>query len=168
LTKIKRFFDQVLNKVQLEGDCPFYLSWSHGDFSTQHVLVANNRSTPVLIDWERAGYRSAMYDLYDAFFKRLRQVGRADSEMVSTMRKAIRQFRLLLEREAPANFHSLIASLDAAELYRLIYSAEKVCKSIGSNMTDLKLDRIMAYIDVFACYEKQLLDISGEDIAVSH
>ena len=167
VTKIKRFFDQTMDRLRLEGDRPIYLGWSHGDFSTHHVLMANHGSGPVLIDWERSGYRSVMYDLYDAFFKRLRQVGRADPEMVVTMKKAISQFRSHLVLHTSADCHALIASLDTAELYRCIYSIEKVCKSIGRNMTDRKLERIMTYLNVYTCYEQRLLEDIDHKDAVS-
>ena len=159
VTRIRQFFDQAIDRLRLEGDRLIYLCWSHGDFSTQHVLVAKRLPMPVLIDWERSGYRSVMYDLYDAFFKRLRQVGRADPDMVITMNRAIAQFRSLVTQEASADYQSLIESLESTELYRLIYSIEKICKSIGQNMTHRKLDRIVTYIDIFGDYEQQnLLD----------
>ena len=113
----------------------------------------------MIIDWEMAGHRSALFDLYDAFFQRLWGGGAAPG-MAAEVQKAISQLQARLALEVTADNSSLIASLDATEVYRWIYYIECICLFVeeSKKMTQKSLDKILLMINAFNHYEERLLD----------
>lgn len=71
LTQIRNFVDEMMERLCLEDERLIYFGWSHGDFEPKHVHTMGHGT--MLIDWEWAGYRSTLYDLYDVFFKSFRR-----------------------------------------------------------------------------------------------
>ena len=66
--KIRGFVRAVIDQLESAGERQIYLVFSHGDFSPRHVLTTGHSS--VAVDWEAVGSRSALFDLFDAYFQR--------------------------------------------------------------------------------------------------
>jgi hypothetical protein len=148
---LKVFLSQIVERLRAVRDRPIYLGCSHGDFSTRHLLVTKTKgsSVPVLIDWERSDFRSLMYDLHDAFFKRIRRVGCVDLDAHTALEKAIFEFRSIIKLNASGSDQAIITSLNDAELYRSFYFIEKIYMLLGSSISDAKLEIIISYIHIF-------------------
>lgn len=160
---IRSFVDVMINRLHSEGDRRIYLVFSHGDFSPRHVLTGDHGS--VIVDWEMVGHRSALFDLYDAFFQRL-WGGSTAPGMAAKVENAISQLQLHLALKMTADNSSLISSLDAAEVYRVIYYIECICLYVEAikKMTQRGLDKILLMIDAYNCYEEILLDGTGHRV----
>ena len=159
-TKIQRvwnFSRVMIERVQRAGNCLIFLAFSHGDFSRQHTFITEHG--PVHIDWEMGGYRTALYDLHDAFFKRL-QSELVPPDVTLVLAQAISRLQLCLSQQASVSNVALISSLQEAEVYRWIYYVERICFFLGgsNDMSDQKLNKMLLSIDAFNSYEARLLE----------
>jgi len=65
-TTIKSFIDMIVERLRVEGNCPVFLVFTHGDFCPANML--NTQQGIKVIDWEGAGTRSVLFDVYSYFF----------------------------------------------------------------------------------------------------
>ena len=163
LNQIRSFIKDTMDCLRLADERLVYLGWSHGDYKSKHVHPRTHGN--ILIDWEWAGYRSVLYDLYDAFFKsyrrfRLHPIRGCELPAVSVVvAQAICQLQLYLERSVSADGIPLMISLDTTQVYRRFYYIERICILLGrEEITDRRLDRVLQYITAFTSYEAHLLD----------
>ncbi len=152
----------MIEQLRLEGDCPISLVYSHGDFSPRHVLTTEHGS--LMIDWEMAGHRSALFDLFNVFFRRL-WLGYASPGMAVAMQEAIAQVQSYVALSMSAGNSSELSLVDEADVYRRIYYIERVCKVVErQKMTDAVLDKsILRLIDTFSQYEGRSLDSTSQN-----
>ncbi|MFZ1745786.1 MAG: phosphotransferase, partial [Nitrospirales bacterium] len=149
---ITSFIDTIVNRLQTEGDHPIFLVFAHGDFVPANML--NTQHGIKIIDWEGAGYRSALFDFYSYFFYRpaCREV--SVSVLVSEIQKALPMFISGLLKNAP----EVSSSLKALEkAYRWIFYIEMICRLVDREMTDKNLNMmhyIQKYIKAFNLYEE--------------
>ena len=150
--KILSFMDSMVHRLRTEGGYPIFLVFAHGDF-----VPANMLNTPYgmkIIDWEGAGYRSALFDFYSYFFYRpaCREV--PVSVLVSEIQKALPMFISGLTEDAP----DVSGSLKALEKnYRWIFYLDMICRLVDREMTDKNLNvmhYIQEYMKAFSLYEE--------------
>ncbi len=150
--KITSFVEDIVHRLQTDGDYPIFLVFAHGDF-----VPANMLNTPYgmkIIDWEGAGYRSALFDFYSYFFYRpaCREVPVA--ALISEINTALPMFISGLTQKAP----EVSSSLKALEkAYRWIYYLEMICRLVDREMTDNNLNvmhYIQEYMKAFSLYEE--------------
>ncbi|MGB5054474.1 MAG: phosphotransferase [Nitrospirales bacterium] len=150
--KITSFLDSIVNRLQTEGDHPIFLVFAHGDFVPANML--NTHHGIKIIDWEGAGYRSALFDFYSYFFYRpaCREV--PVTALVSEINTALPKFISELTKNAP----EVSSSLKALEkAYRWIFYIEMICRLVDREMTDKNLNMmhyIQKYIKAFNLYEE--------------
>ena len=167
LTQIRSFVHEMIDCLRLE-ELSIYLGWSHGDFTQRHVLTTE-RGT-MLIDWEWAAYRNALYDLYDALFKPYRRLrvrsanSYAAAGMTVVIEQAISQLRLRGDHYTSADRVSLIASLETIHVYRWIYYVEKLYLLLGRELTNRRMDIILQFVSAFTHYEAHLQDSASRPI----
>ena len=143
---IRNFTGAVTEQLRADGERRVCLVFSHGDFSPKHVLVT--ASGGVAVDWETFGYRSALFDLYNAFFQQL-WLRHEAPDIVAQMGKAIAVLQSQLARSS-----ELSQTLSLAKFYRRIYYIERVCRIVEvQEMNDPMLDNILRWIDAFNRYE---------------
>jgi hypothetical protein len=152
--KINNFLDFIVKGIQAEGNCLVYLVFTHGDFCPANML--NTRQGIKIIDWESAGYRSALFDFYSYFFYRplCRKV--PISTLISEINQAMPFFVGSLANKAPEISNNL---LHLEKVYRWIYYIEEIYKGVGREMTDKNLNilgDILGYIEAFNRYEEIL------------
>ncbi|WP_447964772.1 phosphotransferase family protein [Nitrospira sp. Ecomares 2.1] len=149
--RIPLFIDSIVNRLQTEGNYPIFLVFAHGDFVPANML--NTQHGMRIIDWEGAGYWSALFDFYSYFFYRpaCREV--PVSKLGSEVMKALPMFISKLTEHAP----EVSSSLKALEkTYRWIFYIEMIYRLVDRQMTDTNLDvmhYIQEYIKAFNLYE---------------
>lgn len=148
---IHEFLQYILQDLQDEGNCPIFLVFAHGDFVPANML--NTRVGLRVIDWEGAGFWSAMFDFYSYFFYRpanrdvsvgimIREVREAWPILITELEKANREFsRQVVER---------------ARVYRRIFYVEMIRRLMDRELTDTNLNiphYAQKYLVAFQEYE---------------
>jgi hypothetical protein len=147
---IKSFVESMTERLYLEGDCQVDLVFSHGDFSLVNIL--RTRDGIMVIDWESAGRRNTLFDLYNYFFTEL-YYERATTNLVSEINEAISSLQSLLALEAP-DIARTLPSL--APMYRRLYYFERVFMLLERELSNKQLDVILRSIEVFNRYEETI------------
>ena len=140
-----KFVRSLVNRLQRVGDRQIYLVLSHGDLSVGHVLRTNNRA--VLIDWEAVNFRSALFDLYEFYFARVRR-GHRNRDMTIELPKAIADLERRLALNTAAGNSGLLSIASSAETYRFVYYIERVVKG---------RKQAKQHMDAFNWYEERLI-----------
>ncbi|WNM60291.1 phosphotransferase family protein [Candidatus Nitrospira neomarina] len=150
--KITSFIEDIVRRLQAEGNFPIFWVFAHGDFVPANML--NTRHGMKIIDWEGAGYRSALFDFYSYFFYRPACRGVSVSVLVSEIQKALPMVISELTAKAP----EVSISLKALEkTYRWIFYLEMISRLIDREMTDENLNvmhYIQEYLKAFNLYEE--------------
>ena len=150
------FLETTIDKIRWAGDQPLFLVYAHGSFALEHII-----STPhgaVAIDWESSGHhRSALYDVYDNFFRWVRS-RRVAGEMAGAIDQAIAQLQLCLRSNMFADGSALIASLSTSGVYRWVYYLEIITSLLSGKRrkTKQESDKALGYINAFSAYEESL------------
>ncbi|MGP0591594.1 phosphotransferase family protein [Nitrospira sp. T9] len=150
--KITSFIEDIVRRLQAEGNFPIFWVFAHGDFVPANML--NTQHGMKIIDWEGAGYRSALFDFYSYFFYRPACRDVSVSVLVSEIQKALPMVISELTAKAP----EVSSSLKALEKnYRWIYYLEMMSRLIDREMTDNNLNvmhYIQEYLKAFSLYEE--------------
>ena len=155
LAAMQRFVDTTIDHLRRSGDMPIFLVCSHGDFSPSHVLTTKHKD--VVIDWEAAANRSALFDLHNSFFRRLRG-GATATGMAEAIEQAISQLKGFLVQRGRGAHDVLTESLATAEIYRRVYYVEYIYSYVEKeNVKARHLDRILFFMDAFNYHEERLL-----------
>jgi len=149
---IRGFVDSIIRKLHDGENHIIYLTFTHGDFGPRHVLVKKDRS--VILDWEGAGIRSALYDLFDTFFERLRNKPFIP-EVLPEVNKAIIQLQRRLLQLPNLEFSQVAASLSHVSTYRFVFYLERVSSVLQGEhkLSNQRLDKILVIIQTFLQYE---------------
>ena len=153
---IKSFLDSTVERLRIEANCSVFLVFTHGDFCPANML--NTKHGIKIIDWESAGYRSALFDFYSYFFYRPVSRNVPVRKIVFEINEALPIFISSLAKKESLICNSL---RQLEKVYRWIYYIEEVCKGIEREMTDKNLnirENILRYIGAFNCYEEILSD----------
>ena len=154
LKRIQYFVDSIVARLKIEEDCPILLVFAHGDF-----VPANMLNTPhgmKMIDWEGAGYRSALFDFYSYFFYRSTSRNISVSTLILEVQKALPLFMAELAKKAQDVSES-IRRMES--VYRWIFYIEMLCRLIEREMSDKNLNvlyYISRYLEAFNGYEEIL------------
>lgn len=149
---IKSFLNSLVERLRGEGNLPVYLVFTHGDFCPANML--NTRHGIKIIDWEGAGYRSALFDFYSYFFYRPVCRNVPVKTVAFEIKEALPIFLSRLAERSPEISRSLMQLEDS---YRWMYYIEQVCQEVEREMTDTNLDIldfIIRYIQAFSHYEE--------------
>jgi len=152
--KIKSFLDSMVECLSVEGNIPVYLVFTHGDFCPANML--NTSHGIKFIDWESAGYRSALFDFYSYFFYRIVSSKYSVDRVASEINEGLPNFISNLAMKMPQMAHSLS---HFEKVYRWMYFVEEVCKGLVRERTDKNLnilEDILGYIKAFTQYEELL------------
>ena len=147
---IRDFAESVAERLCLEGDEQADLVFSHGDFSLRNIL--RTKDGIMVIDWESAGRRSALFDLYNYFFTES-YYKRITTDLVSEINEAILSLQSRLTLKAP----DIATSLPfLARVYCRLYYLERVLMLLERELDDHLLDVILRSIEVFNRYEEAM------------
>ncbi len=152
--KIKTFLESMMDRLRSEGPCSVFLVLTHGDFCPANML--NTETGLKVIDWEGAGFRSALFDVYSYFFYRSVSRKVPARILVSEINEAMPLFNSSLDKKGIKTFEN-VTKLE--KVYRWVYYIEQVCKEVEREGTDKNLnimDNILKYIEVFNEYEEIL------------
>ena len=154
--KIKSFLDSMVECLRVEGNILVNLVFTHGDFCPANML--NTRQGIKFIDWESAGYRSALFDFYSYFFYRIVSSKHSVENVVSEVNEGLPNFISGVAMKMPEIAYSLS---HFEKVYRWMYYVEEVCKGLERERTDKNLnilEDILKYIEAFNRYEEILVD----------
>jgi hypothetical protein len=148
LDVIRDFVASTAEQLYLEENRQIDLVFSHGDFSLVNIL--STKDGIMVVDWESAGHRSTLFDLYNYFFTEA-YYGRATTDLVSEINEAISSLQSRLTSKAP-DIARTLPSL--AEVYRRLYYLERVLMLLERELSNDLLDVILRSIAVFNRYEE--------------
>lgn len=104
----------------------------------------------MVIDWESAGRRSTLFDLYNYFFTEI-YYGRATTNLISEINEAISSLQSRLASKAPDIARTLPP---LGQMYRRLYYFERVLMLLERELSGERLDVILRSIQVFNRYEE--------------
>ena len=145
---IDRFIQLSIRRLRPCVDQKIDLVFSHGDFSLVNVL--DTEKGTMVVDWESAGRRSALFDLYNYFLTEV-YYERATVNLYSEVTEAILSLQLNL---ASRGVH-LVGGLQClAPVYRWLYYLERVFVLLEREPSKNQVDVIVRSVDVFERYEE--------------
>jgi thiamine kinase-like enzyme len=154
IDKVSYFIYSLEQKLTKKSNPDIYLAFSHGDFCPANMLTTEEGL--IILDWESAGYRSALYDFFSYFFYRPACINHPVDEMFQELNESLQLFLdspTMIRSSIKNNVSSLINE------YRRIFYLEMLCILLQRHTTDKNLnilDFILRYIDAFNSYEKIL------------
>jgi hypothetical protein len=159
LAKLQRFLDSTIDKLSTFQSVPLFLVCSHGDYSASHVITSNRGN--IVIDWEAAAYRSALYDLHNTFFRRLR--GMPESLVApQAISRAISSLKKQLSNSDDKQYDELNLSLESTDVYRLVYYIEYIYSYVQKGKFRARhLDKIIFFINAFERHESLRRPVSA-------
>ncbi|RJQ47989.1 MAG: hypothetical protein C4538_04545 [Nitrospiraceae bacterium] len=162
LEKIIAFIDSIAEQLRSKGDLPVYLALTHGDFCPANML--NTKRGLIILDWESATYRSALFDFYSYFFFRSVHQKLPVDKLNNEIKVALPFFVSKLDSMAPDISRNLKTF---EEVYRWLYYIERVSMLMEREKHDTKhniFEVILRFIEVFKTYE----DINTEKLTCSN
>jgi len=109
----------------------------------------------MIIDWELAGTRSALYDVYDAIFRRLwgKPITR---DVVVEVMKTVQNLQRRLAMHKTGDKWMVSSSFHAHEIYRWFYYLERICTYVvrREKLKESSLRRLRLYVETFVHYEE--------------
>jgi hypothetical protein len=160
INAIRRFVESVIERLRLEGDGQVDLVFSHGDFSLANIL--RTRDGIRVIDWESAGRRSVLSDLYNYFFTES-YYKRATTTLVSEIDEAILFLQSRLASKAPGIARTLRHS---AQMYRWLYYFERILVLLDRELSNKVLDVALRSMEVFSRYEEAITSVMDRTLRI--
>ncbi len=148
---IIKFINTIAERLNFEKSIKVLLIFSHGDFSLVNILRA--REGIKVIDWESAGLRNPLFDLYNFFFTE-KFYQNANINLVTEIGKTISSLRYRLKFKANDLTENIVSS---SEIYRLLYYLERIDLLMERKLSNNLISVILRSINVFKCYEKSPL-----------
>jgi aminoglycoside phosphotransferase len=145
---IERCVESAAEPLRRQGERSIDLVFSHGDFSLRNI-VRMKRGIAV-VDWENAGRRSPLCDLYNFFFTELYYERTNLNTAKAHMDEAIASMQACLSAQASPLASGLLAS---APLYRALYYFERVQVLLSRELNDRRLNVLMRSIAIFDQFE---------------
>ena len=150
--KTKAFLHSIVERLRAEMNRPIFLVFTHGDFIPDNMV--NTRGGIRLVDWEGAGYRSALFDFYSFFFYRAVCRDVPIETVASEIGQAFSSFVSQMSAKDPALSASAI---ELEDVYRRVFYVEQICGDMRRTLTDKNLnigDFISRHIDAYRRYEQ--------------
>jgi len=158
LPGFQSFVDATVDHLRMEGNRAIFLAFSHGDFVPANMV--NTRAGVKMIDWEGAGYRSALFDFYSYFFYRSVSRNVPLGTLMVEVQEALPLFLAELATTEPEVARSV---RQGEQVYRWIFYIEMLCRLIEREMSDNNLNilhYVSRYLEAFTRYEELL---AGQD-----
>jgi choline/ethanolamine kinase len=155
VNSIRDFVGSTIEQLGVEENRHIRLVFSHGDLALRNILRTRDGIT--VIDWESAGHRSVLFDLYNYFFAAL-YYEQITTNPVPEINRAIASLQSRLAAKAPDIARDLPS---LARVYRRLYYVERLSVLLEREMSNDLLDVILRSIDVFNRYEKITNDDSS-------
>ena len=152
----KNFINDIAAELHNKGNHTVQLVFTHGDFCPANML--NTKDGLIVVDWESAKYRSALFDFYSYFFHRHACRNVAIDNVAFEIKEGLTAIISELNNSATEISTSL---LNLGKFYRWIFYLEYVSRLIEREATDkdLNVSRfLIGYIDSFKKYEKTVTD----------
>jgi thiamine kinase-like enzyme len=152
--RVAGFMDSIIGRIRREGDHPILLVFTHGDFVPANMLTTTQGMK--IIDWEGAGYRSALYDFYSYFFNRSGSRNIPVSTLIAEVQKALPLFISELAKDAQ---EVALSARQGEHVYRWTFYIEMLGRLIEREMSDHNLNMlsyISRYLETFNRYEELL------------
>lgn len=143
LKAVERYMGSIAEAILAEHRGQLDLIYSHGDFSLRNMLIAGERL--MVIDWESAGFRSVLCDLYnffltEAYYERL---SRAEAE--AGIDEAIRSL---------ASTGAISAEVvESAALLRKVYFFERMLVLLERSLDAHRVRVISRSMKLFEAFE---------------
>jgi thiamine kinase-like enzyme len=144
---INRFLETNHSALLKKNNTSVPLVFSHGDFSLVNIL--NTKIGIKVIDWEGAGIRNPLYDLFNYFLTELyykRIPGRIFSEVI----KAIDSLKSAVIDDLPEIANSLEPF---SEIYRKLYYLERLGMLLMRDESENNLKVILNSMELFDSFE---------------
>ena len=148
---VKDFVETMAERLRVEENAKIYIAFSHGDFSLLNILKIN--SGIKVIDWESAGWRSVLCDLYNYFFTELYFKRATTRNIITEVDEAISSLQSRLKRKVPDVALEIVS---LSRIYLRLYYIERIGMLLDRELDDWQLDVILRSIEVFNCYEELL------------
>lgn len=156
IDRIHDFIHSIDERLHYEGNIPFFLVLTHGDFCPANML--NTRRGLRVIDWESASLRSALFDFYSYFFyrsvHRFYPIPVPVNKVCSEIKAAL---PFIISKLEPTAFEIAESVKLYEKVYRWLYYIERVYMLIERKKYDTKLniiEFILRYIEICNSYEK--------------
>ena len=146
------FVDLIVGQLRREGDHQILLVFTHGDLVPANML--NTKQGMKIIDWEGAGYRSALFDFYSYFFNQTSWREVPVNVLVAEIEEGLPMCISELTQHALEISRSLIRS---EKFYRWTFYIEMICRLADRAMTDKNLPvmkYLQNYTNAFIRYEE--------------
>ena len=148
---IGQFIEASANRLRPKADQQIELVFSHGDFSLVNIL--STEKGIMVVDWESAGRRSVLFDLYNYFLTEM-YYDRATVNLFCVVNEAISS---LQSRLAARGLDTAGDLPSLAQTYRKLYYLERIHMLLEREPTNNQLDVILRSIDVFNRYEEAVV-----------
>jgi thiamine kinase-like enzyme len=122
--------------------------FSHGDFEQNNLL--RTKTGVRIIDWEAAGERSILYDLYNFFFYEI-YCGRIEGSIVPQIDQAIAALVAHIEKQHPLLEREFLTH---SSFSRRLFYLEWLCMVLGRDYKDKNLDVALRMIATYERFEK--------------
>jgi SAM-dependent methyltransferase len=149
ITSIKKFFESTMDQLKKEGDSVIQLAFSHGDFLPLNIIKTEKGVS--IIDWEHAGSRSLLHDLYNYFFTQ--KHWNFEMNLTSEIDDAIASLQNELSSSSEIDADSI---KPASQLYRWLFYVERISLMFQREWSDQALDVIFSSVFVFDRHESLL------------
>lgn len=153
---VRDFVRSIAERLYPESNEQVDLVFSHGDLSLRNILRTKDGIT--VIDWESAGRRSALFDLYNYFFAEA-YYKRITTNLVSEINDAISSLQSRLTLKIP-DIARTLPSL--ARTYCRLYYLERALMLLERELNNALLDVILRSIAVFNRYEEAMASDSTQ------
>lgn len=140
------FIDATSAALKPAGALQVQLAFSHGDFSFVNFVYADKRI--YVIDWEGAGSRSLLHDLYNFFFTEL-YYQRTAQPLMDTIDAAA---DLLLDRLTPGRVLPVNGLMQS--VYRRLYYLERIEMLLCRDAGDARSRVLRRTLEMFNEYER--------------
>ncbi|MGV6806944.1 MAG: hypothetical protein ACWA5K_03465 [bacterium] len=142
-SRLIRFTESTLQRIQSLGIDRIVLAQTHGDFSFVNFVYSNGRIN--VIDWEDINQRSLLHDLHNYFYTEA-YYRRSNQDLSENLEKATESLMLRLSEVSPAN---LPASKSLLQAYGLIYYLERLMMLLDREPSAIRTRVITQTLDLF-------------------
>ncbi len=140
---VRKFVAMVVEKLSTSGDMTVLLTFTHGDFSFVNFVYAGDEV--LVIDWEDAGERSLLHDLFNYFFTEI-YYKRTQDPVNTDISDAI---WLLLGYNELNQLTEIFTASDIQAVYRRLYFLERIVMLLGRDASEIRSRVLQRSIGIF-------------------
>lgn len=159
VTRVRDFVGRMSERICRSATGEIGLSLSHGDLGAQNVLICSNRS--FIIDWDTAGYRSALHDAYFVFLMTLNRKNPPEPALLAAkLNQALAQLRAAVTEAHPDVAAVLFPPTVPEEVLRWLFYIEHVhvlvvelLQTADGFVAYHRLEKLLRHLDSFERFE---------------